>query len=209
MLITTHPRTADLGKPHIFIIGGDTSGLGFSKALKVSKTRTVQAYPYTDRYQQSAVYPAPVSGLKSNAIACSLYKSFDILKDSVYHLVEATPRLVRSIAGKITCKAYKYIRQTGVHVYLIRNAINGKTRKSPRYTDHHQAAAIGLNHVMTDTDALKLHNPAASLVWMFTLLRSTIGFQTKLFVLLCGLMGSFQHNKSNRLIIARLKDCAQ
>lgn len=208
-LNTTHPRIADLGKPHIFIIGGDTDGIGVCKAPKVSKTQTVRAYQYTYRYLQPNLYLAPASGSKSNAIACSLYKNFDTLKDFFYHFEEATPRLVKGITDKAARRAWRYIRQTGVHVYLIVNVISGKTRKSSRYTDHGQVATTRLNRVMTDTDALKLHNLTTWLVWMFTLLISIIGFQTNSLSWRAGRMSSFSHDKSNRLIIARLKDCAQ
>lgn len=195
-LITTHPRTADLGKPHIFIIGGDTSGLGYNKALKVSKTQRVRAYQYI--YQPPA-HPVSVAGSQSNAIAFALDKSLETVIDFVYHLVEAAPRLAKGIATLGVRKTWKYIRQTGVHVYLIANAISGKTQRSSRDSDHSQTTAIGINHNVTDADTLKLHNLTTGLVWMFILLSSIIGFQTKLFVLSCGPMSSFPHDKSNRL----------
>lgn len=192
-LNTTHPRNADQGKPQVFRIGGDTAGV-------LSKTQTVRVDPYTYRYHQPLLYPSPTSHSESNAIASALNKK----KDFFYHVVEATPRLPKAIASKTS----KYIRQLGVNVYLIGNAISGKTRKSSRYIDNGPMAIIGLNPALTDAGVLKLHNSTTGLVWMFTRLVSTIGFQIKLFVWRAGL-SSFSYDKSNRLIIARLKDCAQ
>ena len=191
--ITTHPRTEDQGKPRIFRIGGNTGGF-------LSETQTVlRGHHYTCRCRQPLLYPFPVSHPLSNAIVSSLIKQNDFF----YHLVEATPRLMKAIA----CKTWKYIRLKGVNLYLIGNAISGKTRKSCRYTDNGPIIITGLNPALTDASVLKLHSATTRLVWMFTHLVST-GFQTKLFVWRAGL-SSFSHDKSNRLIIARLKGCAQ
>lgn len=177
-LFTTHPHIADLGKPHIFIIGGDTDGVGLHRALKISKTPTFLAYQYTYHCRQLYLYPATTSSFDAIAFSLLYNKNINTLKDFVCHLVEAAPRLEKGIAGKAAGKAWKYIRQIGVHVYLIGNVISGKTRKSSRYTNQTQLATIGLNHALTGTTASKLQTLSTWLVWMFTLLSSIIGFQT-------------------------------
>jgi hypothetical protein len=183
-LITTHPRIADLGKPRIVTIGGGAGGLEAHSERKVSKIRDIRVV-YSPSSLLSLLYLAPAS----NTIASSFNKYYDKQKRFLHHLVEATPRLIQDIADKALCNLWKYLRQTGVNVYLIGNVISGKT----------QTNAPG--------KVLNFHPSNNSLVWKFTLVPPVTYFLTILFVR-AGLTSYFPYNKSNRLIIARLKGCA-
>lgn len=184
LLITTHPRTADLGKPRIVMIGGGAGGLAAHKEWKVSKTQNVR-----DAYSQNSpplfVYPNVVS----NPIASSFYTYIGRQKRFLNHLVEATPRLVKGIADKAARNTWRYLRQTGVNLYMIGNVISGKTPK------------------ILPGNTLNLHPRSNRLVWKFTLVLPVTNFLDKRCVR-TGLTSYILYIKSNRLIIARLKGCA-
>jgi NADH dehydrogenase FAD-containing subunit len=179
-LITTQPRTADPGKPRIVMNGGGAGGLELHQEWKVSKKQNVRAV-----YSQPSllfVYPS----LISNTIASSFYTYIGKQKRYLNHLVESTPRLAQGIAGSTSRNTQRYLRQTGVNVYEIGNVSSGKTPK------------------IIPGKKLNLHARINRLVWKFTLKLSVTNFLDKLLVR----TGLTSYNKSNRIIIARLKGCA-
>ena len=183
-LITTHSRIADPGKPCIVMIGGGAGGLEVHKEPEVSKTQSIRVV-YSLFSLPSLLYLSPAS----NTIASSFHTYFDKQKRFLDHLVEATPRLVQAIADKALRNTGVYLGQTGVNVYLNGNVISGKTPKSfpGKVSNFHR----GINR----------------LVWKFTLVLPVTNFLDKFFVR-AELASYFPYNKSNRLIIARLKGCA-
>ena len=185
-LITTHSRIADPGKPRVVMIGGGTGGLGVHNESKVSEKQNIPVV-YSQSSHRSLLYP----GLQSNTtIVSSFYTYIGKQKRSLRHLVEATPRLVQGIAGKASHNTGKYLVQKGVNVYMIGNVISGKTPK------------IFPGHVSN------FHPAMNRLVWKFTRMLPVTKFLDKLLVRM-GLTSYIPYTKSNRLIIARLKGCAQ
>lgn len=183
-LITTHPRTTDLGKPRIVMIGGETSGLEVHNESKVSEKQLIRV-PYGLYSLASFLY----TGRLSKTIASSFHTYIDKQKLLAVHLVEATPRLMQGIADKTFRNTSKYLGQKVVNIYLIGNVISGKTPK------------------FFPGKVSNLHPAGNRRVWKFTLMLSVTNFLHKLSVR-AGLASYILYNKSNTLTIARLKGCA-
>jgi hypothetical protein len=174
-LITTHPRTADLGKPCTVIIGGETSGLEVHNESKGPEKQSIRT-PYGLYSLSSRLYPGPLS----NTIASSFYRYIERQQRFAGHSEEATPRLMPGIVHKAFRNTLKYIGQKVVNVYLIDNVISGKTPK------------IFPGKVSNFRPAIN------RLVWKFTVMLSVTNFPDKLTVR-TGLTSYIPYNKSNIL----------
>jgi hypothetical protein len=166
------------------MIGGEAGGLEVHNESKVSEKQFIRA-PYSLSSLLSLLYPTS----QPNTIASSFYTYIGKQNRSLNHPVEATPRLMKGIADKAFHNTWKYLGQKVVNVYLTGNVISGKTPW------------------ISPGNVLNLHPAVNRLVWKFTRMLPVTNFLNKLFVR-AGLTSYIPYNKSNRLIIARLKGCA-
>lgn len=81
-----------------------------------------------------------------------------------------------------------------------------KPMKPFRYYDQGSMATVGRNKAVVDMKSMKIQGFFAWYIWMFVHLISITGFKNRVFTFLSWVWSFFTYDRSNRLIIGRLRE---